>query len=543
MPVNPPRVLVHRDRYRDSLLLLSATAAMSEIDGVDWAAAVMAAPPGLATLTEAGVADGELAGLSANDLVLAVRATEDAIAEEALRAGTASAFPADGAPTGEAHAEPQLARTVREAAREAGDATVAIVSVPGPYAALEAHHALSAGLHVLLFSDNVPLEEEIELKRRGADLGLLLMGPGAGTAVLAGTGLGFANAVRRGPVGVVAAAGTGAQEVACLLDRWGVGVSQVIGVGGRDLSEQVGGEMARLAVRTLAADPDTGTLLLVSKPPDAEVARAVLAEAGDKPTAAVLIGLEPAEARLIGVEPAEARLIGLDAAEAGLGSGGTVCLAPTLEQGAVAAARLAGASPPPLADGLAERVASACRDLPARRRLVRGYFSGGTLCYETQVILTGLIGPVYSNEPLDGDRRVPAPPGSHVCLDLGAEEYTRGRPHPMIDPTVRRELLVDRAADAEAGSVAVILLDVVLGFGSHPDPAGVLAPVCAELMAGGGPVVVAYVLGASADPQDFQAQRRTLTDAGCIVPQTSARGAYAAAALALRRPELAEAGL
>jgi FdrA protein len=532
MTVSPPRVLVHRDRYRDSLLLLSATAAMSDVDGVDWAAAVMAAPAGLATLTEAGVADGELAGLSANDLVLAVRAADDTIAEEALRAGTASAFPADGAPTGEADAEPQLARTVREAARDAGDATVAIVSVPGPYAALEAHHALSAGLHVLLFSDNVPLEEEIELKRRGADLGLLVMGPGAGTAVLTGTGLGFANAVRSGPVGVVAAAGTGAQEVSCLLDRWGVGVSQVIGVGGRDLSRQVGGEMARLAVRTLAADPDTETLLLVSKPPDAEVARAVLAEAGDKPTAAVLIGLEPAEAGLIGLDPSEA------------GPGTNVsCLAPTLERGAVAAARLAGATPPPLADGLAERVASACRDLPAGRRLVRGYFSGGTLCYETQVILTGLLGPVYSNEPLDADRHVPAPPGSHVCLDLGAEEYTRGRPHPMIDPTVRREVLVEQAAEAEAGSVAVILLDVVLGFGSHSDPAGVLAPVCAELMAGGGPQVVAYVLGASADPQDFQAQRRTLTDAGCIVPQTSARGAYAAAALALRRPALAEAGL
>jgi FdrA protein len=280
--------------------------------------------------------------------------------------------------------------------------------------------------------------------------------------------------------------------------------------------------MARLAMRTLAADPGTATLLLVSKPPDAEVAKAVLAEAGGKPTAAALIGLDPAETGLV--------------------VGGSACLAPTLEQGAVAAAGLAGATVPPLADGLAERVASACRNLPASRRLVRGYFSGGTLCYETQVILTGLVGPVYSNEPLDGDR-VPAPPGSHVCLDLGAEEYTRGRPHPMIDPAVRRELLLDQAADAEADSVAVIMLDVVLGFGSHPDPAGVLAPVCAELMAGGGPQVVAYVLGASADPQDFQAQRRTLSDAGCIVPETSARGAYAAAALALRRPELAEAGL
>jgi FdrA protein len=391
--------------------------------------------------------------------------------------------------------------------------------VPGEYAALEAHHALTAGLHVLLFSDNVPVEEEVELKERALRLGRLVMGPGAGTAVLAGTGLGFANvltaertASARG-VGVVAAAGTGAQEVSTLLDRWGVPVTSVIGVGGRDLTERVGGRMARAAVRALDADPATGVVLLVSKPPDRDVAATVLGECRGTPTVAVYLGLDDVDAT------------------------GDVHLVPTLEAGARAAAGLAGGDVPALCTELRERVAAAARGLPAARRTIRGLFSGGTLCYEAQYVLERVLGPVWSNEPLRAERRLPAPDGAPVLLDLGAEEYTRGRPHPMIDPSNRLELLREVAADP---SVAVVLLDVVLGHGSAEDPAGRVAPVCAEVSAGGGPRIVAYLLGTEADPQRYSAQRARLEDAGCLVPETNARAAYAAAAIALRRPELAE---
>jgi FdrA protein len=168
---------------------------------------------------------------------------------------------------------------------------------------------------------------------------------------------------------------------------------------------------------------------------------------------------------------------------------------------------------------------------------VRGLFSGGTLCYEAQLVLEDLVGPVHSNEPLRPAHGLPAPDGAHVLLDLGAEEYTRGVPHPMIDPSGRLELLRRQGEDAD---VAVVLLDVVLGHGSHADPAGALAPVCAELMADGGPQVVAYVLGTEGDPQVYSRQRATLEEVGCLVPETNARAAYAAGALALRRPELAE---
>src|SRR6266498_636514 len=172
------------------------------------------------------------------------------------------------------------------------NSNLALISVPGPYAALEAHNALTRGLHVLLFSDHVPLSDEIELKSRAERLGLLMMGPGAGTSALGGTGLGFANGVRSGRVGVVAAAGTGAQELMSLIHRWGAGVSAVVGVGGRDLSDEVGGRMARLAIRAFERDANTEVLLLVSKPPSPSVAASILGELGAKPAVAALVGLE-----------------------------------------------------------------------------------------------------------------------------------------------------------------------------------------------------------------------------------------------------------
>ncbi len=503
------------DTYADSMVLLVATSVMSGQPGIGWAGAVMATPAALGDLAEQGFAPAELAGADANDLVLAVHAADEGQAEAALTAGADSIFSA--ARTGENGTEsgPQrdAPRTIEAAAELVPGANVAIVSVPGPYAALEAHHALTAGLHVLLFSDNVPLAEEIELKQRATELGLLVMGPGAGTAVLAGTGLGFANVLRRGPVGVVAAAGTGAQEVSALLDRWGAGVSQVIGVGGRDLSAEVGGRMAAAAVRTLDADPATRAILIVSKPPDPAVAKLVLEQCAGTPAVAVFLGVTE------------------------LSQPGQTQLARTLEAGAIAAARLTGGTPPDPAGHLADHAARAAARLPEQRRAIRGFYSGGTLCYEAQLVISGLLGPVYSNEPLVHENTVPAPPGSHVLLDLGAEEYTVGRPHPMIDPQSRIEIL---RAQAREPDVAAVLLDVVLGHGSHADPAGELAPVLTEIMADGGPQVVAYVLGSGGDPQGYQDQRATLEAAGCLVTETAARAAYLAAAIAARKPELAE---
>ena len=241
----------------DSIRLMSATRRMQDASGVEWAAAVMATPAILEELAERGFAPGDLDGASADDLLLVVEAHTDGVARAALTAAEEALDAEAAAAASSGWAAERRPRTLREALTALPGANLALISVPGPYAALEASKALSAGLHVLLFSDNVPLEAEVELKARAAKLGLLVMGPGAGTALLGRTGLGFANVVTRGRVGIVAAAGTGAQEVMCLLDRWGAGISHVIGVGGRDLSIEVGGRMASLGLGALNDDEDT----------------------------------------------------------------------------------------------------------------------------------------------------------------------------------------------------------------------------------------------------------------------------------------------
>jgi FdrA protein len=525
------RVVVLKDRYVDSVVQMSASRAMMDVDGVEWAAAAMGTPANLDTLAGRGF-DTNAFEATANDCFLAVDAASDDAIDTALEVGRrALAGGADGERSGgpAAAAAAERPRSFTEAIDALGARVsegqvklpnLAIVSVPGDYAALEAHKALSAGLHVLLFSDNVSVEQEVELKERAEEAGLLVMGPGAGTAMLGGTGLGFANVVSgnsdaRPGVGVVAAAGTGAQEVAALLDRGGARVTAIIGVGGRDLSETVGGRMAKSGLRALQSDPGTDALLLVSKPPSEGVARAVLAEAAGKPAVAALIGLAEPVPTPEGVR-----------------------LASTLEGGATSLLAALGLPPLDLDAGLKAAVTEAVAALPAERRLVRGLFSGGTLCYEALVILSGILGPVYSNTPIRKGWGLPAPDGAHVCLDLGEEEYTKGRPHPMIDPEARIEHLTVVGSRPD---VAVVLLDVVLGYGAHDDPAGRLAPVCADIRAGGqGPAVVAYVLGTDSDPQGLAGQRATLAEAGCIVPPTAGRAALAAAALAARRPGLVE---
>jgi FdrA protein len=494
---------------------------MEESPGVSWAGAYMATGQARDDLVANGFAADELGGAGPNDLVLAAKAQDDDALDAALEAGRVTALSREesSAPATE------LAPASIADAAAAGDVNVAIVSVPGEYAALEAHHALTAGLHVLLFSDGVSLAEEVELKTRAEPLGRLVMGPGAGTSIIAGTGLGFANVMARKPtskgaVGVVAAAGTGAQEVSALLSRWGVRVDNVIGVGGRDLSDEVAGRAAKMATRALDHDGDTNAVLLVSKPPAASVAADVLGQCRRTPAVAVFLGLD------------ESAAVDGDRQHA--------TLARTLEAGARAAAELVGVAAPPSAQGLRSVVAAAGAAISPTRSLVRGFFSGGTLCYEAQLVLEGFLGPIYSNEPLRKEHRLPAPDGAHVLLDLGAEEYTRGVPHPMLDPHKRIEFLREQVDDEQ---IAVVLLDVVLGYGSHDDPAGALAPVLAEVMGGGGPAVVAYVLGTDDDPQGYTRQRAKLEEVGCIVPETNARAALAAAAIAVRRPEIAESSL
>jgi FdrA protein len=347
-----------------------------------------------------------------------------------------------------------------------GAPSVAVIAVPGPYAALEAHQALSLGLHVFLFSDGVSLDDEVTLKLRARERGLFVMGPECGTAIIAGAGFGFANRVRRGPIGVVGASGTGIQEVTTLIHRWGGGVSHAIGTGGRDLHAAIGGITTLQSLERLGADHETRVIVLVSKPSSREVADRVLAAAAalGKPVVACLLGYD-------GVVPSDVRA------------------AATLEDAASLALGLTGSALVVGERSVAPLV------MPASGS-IRGLYSGGTLCDEARRLV--------------GD-------GVHRFVDFGGEEYTRGRPHPIIDPSRRHQAILEAAGDGEVG---VLLLDLVLGDCAHPDPAGALDPVLAEAFArrqGRDLSVVVHVVGTDGDVQGLARQEDTLRKRGVIV--------------------------
>lgn len=375
-----------------------------------------------------------------------------------------------------------------------------VIGVPGPFAALEAHRALSAGSDVMLLTGDVPLADEVALKRRAADAGLLVLGPGSDTAIIDGIGIGIANVVASGRMGVVATSGSGAQEAVVLLDRFGVGVSRCLVTGPRDLTDEVGAASTIAALARLADDPATDGVVLVAEGFSARGAEAALAAlaASGIPGSACLIGGEALTA------PEGVEVHGV------------------IDQAVAAAARRAGARPViPAAEPTGWVSAGH----------VRGIFSGSALCAEAAAVLAARLGRVVSNTPAGAAEHLDPRDvvRGHACLDLQAESIMHGTPHPMLDPARRAELIVDTVTDQ---TVAVVLLDVMLGRGAHPDPAGALAPALAQaLQARPSLQVVAHVCGTEADPQVLSRQEEALTRAGARVAPTSAQAARLAAAL------------
>lgn len=515
--------------YFDSVTLMLVAKELLAMPGVQDAAVVMGTLANLALMRDAGLLTVEAEAATPNDLVVAVLARDEATAAAALAAVDGLLAAGTGGEKAQA-GQQRRPRSLRAAARQAPNANLAVISVAGRYAAREARLALQQGLHVMLFSDNVSLEDEIALKTLAAERGLLCMGPDAGTAIINGVGLGFANAVPRGPVGIVSAAGTGLQSVSSDIARRGSGVSQAIGTGGRDLSEAVGGRTMLAGIAALQADPQTQVIVLISKPPAETVTATVLqaAKAGGKPVVVCFLGADPGVIEKAGLIPVS-----------------------TLEQAAAVAVALARGeewcSPIvacdeaplawlPQARGEAEK-------LQPGQRFIQGLYSGGTFCYEAQLLLAGLPDPVFSNALVHTSAAGHAAPGDavvhgqHAILDLGADEYTVGRLHPMLDPSLRNRLIVQTADDPEA---AVLLLDVVLGYGAHPDPAGEAAQAIIEARAkaeaaGRYLPVVAFVCGTEDDPQRLSEQEARLRAAGALVTAGNAQAARVAALILAER--------
>jgi len=464
----------------------------------------MATPSNLEFLRQAGLVERDIAPRP-NDLLVAVRGKSSAHLEAALATALASLTEEPIQNAGKAALE-AAPRSLQMALGRVPGANLALISVPGDYAAAEAMKALRLGLNVMLFSDNVALEDEVALKRHAKERGLLVMGPDCGTAIIDGVPLGFANAVRRGAVGVVGASGTGTQQVTSLVHRRGAGISHAIGTGGHDLHKDVGGITMLHGLQLLSRDADTKAIVLISKPPSPAIAREVIAAArkAGKPVVINFIGSTE--------DP----------------SGGNLHVSRTLDDAAAAAVALANGRKP-------SRASTSPSKLPKLKfkrgqRYIRGLFSGGTFCYEASAIL----GDVWSNAPVDSKRAIPDPWKSreHTLVDLGDDVFTRGRPHPMIDLRLRNDRLLEEAADPQ---VAVILLDVVLGYGSHPDPAAEIVPVLMKIKKKSrSPVIVASVCGTDEDPQGLERQESALRAAGVLLEESNARAARLAGAIAAK---------
>jgi succinyl-CoA synthetase alpha subunit len=498
--------------YHDSVTLMLSAQAVLKLPGVQDAAVVMGTPANREIIAAAGLLTPAAEDARPDDLLIVVRAEDEASALAAL--ARAEEILAARAPRAEGSAA-QRPKSLASAIAATPGANLAVISVAGRYAAGEARTALENGLHVLLFSDNVPLDEEIALKSLAADRGLLCMGPDAGTAIINGVALGFANAVPRGSVGLVSAAGTGLQGVTCGLARAGAGVSQAIGTGGRDLSEAVGGATMLAGLAALQDDPDTGVIVLICKPPAAAVADRVLkAVTRAKPTVVCFLGAEPGPIEAAGAIPATT-LTQAAATAAALATGRNWCDALVrLEEESKALIRVAAAEQAKLSPG---------------QYALRGLFAGGTFCYEAQLILRNLPEPVHSNAPLVKTHKMADSLVSrgHVCVDLGEDEFTQGRLHPMIDPSLRNRRILQEARDQ---ATAVILLDIVLGYGAHPDPAGATVEVIREAQAfaaasGRHIVFIASVCGTDGDPQPLSQQEAKLRDADVLVLPDNASAA------------------
>lgn len=506
---------IKRNQYFDSVFLMQVAKRLSEEPEIEQVAALMGTEKNKQLLVGMGFEDAEILFAGPNDLIIAlkgkspssVNAILDNVDAWLLRKPTAL--------------EKSVSRTLDQALGRQPRTNLVVISVPGDYAASEAWRALERGLNVFLFSGNVPVEDELSLKRYARERRLIVMGPDCGTAIIAGTGVGFSNVVRAGPIGVIGATGTGLQEFTTLVHQGGSGISHAIGTGTRDLSDAIGGISTLSALEGLEADPKTEVIALLSKPPGAKTLGLLVEKLSrcSKPVLACFLGIRE--------YPPEMDI--------------SFTTARTIDEVAALATQMATGKPAVHtgvgSDELQALVARERAGMAPEQKYIRGIFAGGTFCYQTQQVMRDADLVVHSNAPLEGMLRLADPLRSvdHTLVDMGAEVFTQGRPHPMIDATLRRERILAEAQDPQ---VAVLLLDFILGYNASLDPVGDLLGTIAEAkhtasQRGGFLSVAASVCGTEGDPQNLQGQTRALEEAGVVVLPSSAQAALFSRMLAL----------
>lgn len=506
---------IRKNRYFDSVFLMEVAQRLGEQPGIEQALALMGTEENKRLLLSMGFEAPEIATAGPNDLIIALKGTDASKLQGILKDLDAWLVRKPS------RLSRSVVHTLDQGLEALPRANLVSISIPGRYVARETRLSLERGLNLFLFSSNVAVEDELALKRYAREHGLIVMGPDCGTALIAGIGLGFANAARRGPIGVIGSMGTGLQEFTCLVHKAGSGISHAIGTGSRDLSDEIGGLSTFTALEALEADPQTEIIALLSKPPGEKTLQKLLKRLNQskKPLVACFLGIREYP------RPGEGRF----------------ATARTLDEAATLAVQLATGEPVSFATVEPRRLQPLIADQRAamapEQRYLRDIFAGGTFCYEAQQLMrdAGLM--VFSNAPLEGMGALSDPWRSqaHTLVDMGAEMFTQGRPHPMIDPALRRERILAEAEDPE---VAVLLLDFILGYNASPDPVGDLLGAIrqAKLRArrrGGFLSIVASVCGTEGDPQDLRKQVGLLEEAGVVVLPSNAQAALFARTLVL----------
>jgi len=510
------KIVVEKNSYYDSVFLMLINKELKKIPGVKDAAISMGTEMNVELFKEIGFFNQDVEGVTPNDLIIAVEGESEEIVENALR--SARTMLKEKKHVADEYGEYRPV-SLDTAIKMVPDANLVVISVPGAYAVREAQKALEKDLHVMLFSDNVSLEEEVELKKLAKEKGLLMMGPDCGTAIINGIPLCFANVIRRGNIGLVGASGTGLQEVSCIIHRCGGGITHAIGTGGRDLkSSLVGGTTMLMGIESLENDPNTSVIVVISKPPAENVAEKVIETLRKtrKPCIIHFVGLEP------------------------LKKENNLYFAGNLEETSNMAVALArGEAYEPHTFTIPEKdvvkiIETETEQMSPNQKFLRGLYTGGTLADEAMILFDKRIGEIHSNIQTKQDLILKDPQISegHTIVDLGDDTFTVGRPHPMIDPSTREERLLKEMKDSE---VAVFLLDMVLGYGSHEDPAGAILESLkmAKKMAedrGGYLSILASITGTEGDFQNANEQKDKLESIGCVVMPSN----YQASMLAIR---------
>lgn len=509
-------ILVRENSYFDSVTLMTLSNKLKKIDGVSDAVVSMATDMNKDLLAGIGMSNDEVVNAGANDLLIAIRAASDDICNSTLATMDEMLTSKKG---GSKKGARTVFNTISEAKRNDEDLNLSIISVKGEFAAREAREALKNDMNVMLFSDNVTVEQELELKQKAHEKGLLVMGPDCGTAILDGVGLCFANKVRKGKIGLVAASGTGLQELCVLVHRLGQGVSQAIGTGGRDLSAEIGGIMMMDGLSLLEKDEDTKIICLVSKPPVKEVAEKILEKVRNCKKPVVVCFISGTYNKLEGTN---------------------VVFASNLEDAAVKCVEIATGKDienhkGTIFEGNEAWVEENKSKLKSEQKYIRGLYCGGTIASETATEMERALAEVYSNVSKKPEHKLKDAMKSvaNTVVDLGDDMFTVGRPHPMIEPGLRDDRLMAEMTDPET---AVVVMDFELGYGSNEDPVGVTIDTIREAKAknekaGCEVPIIAYILGTDEDFQKYDMQKQMLEKEGVYVTKSNLQAALAAIAL------------